>query len=42
MGLLRGVYPEELEGLAMTAYESLIITKNFWDTTLTMCLAKDR
>jgi hypothetical protein len=28
--------------LAMTAYESLIITKNFWDTTLTMCLAKDR
>ncbi len=34
MELLRGVYPEELEGLAMTSYGGLIYTKNIWDATL--------
>jgi hypothetical protein len=32
--LLGGVYPEELEGLAMTSHLGFIYVKNFWDTTL--------
>ena len=33
MRLLRGVYPEELEGLAMTFHRGLIHAWSFWDTT---------
>jgi len=31
---LRGVYPEEFEGLAMTSSGGLTYTKNSWDTSL--------
>ncbi len=34
MGLLPEVYPEELEGLAMTSYPGPTYAKDFWDTTL--------
>jgi hypothetical protein len=34
MRLLRGVYPEKLEGLAMTSYRGVIYAKIFWDATL--------
>jgi hypothetical protein len=41
MRLLRGVYPEELEGLAMTSEGALTYAKNFWDATLA-CKGDDR
>ncbi len=34
MRLLRGVYPEELERLAMTSRGGLIYAKSLWDKTL--------
>jgi hypothetical protein len=34
MRLPCGVYPEEIEGLAMTSYGGVNYSKNFWDKTL--------